>query len=98
MLQRRAGFTPRSLNGCPSPTSANPSAIPDASFDFVLCNAVIQHIAPDIVFGVPLPELARLLKSRGRAPASCSRVGTGIATVYDKDYGADRTFQLLQRK
>ena len=42
-----------------------PLSHPDASFDFVLCNAVIQHIAPDIVLGVTLPGLARLLKANG---------------------------------
>ena len=70
-----------------------PIGYPDASFDFVLCNAVIQHIAPDIVFGVTLPELARLLKAGGVLQLMF-KVGAGIATVYDKDYGADRTFQL----
>ena len=70
-----------------------PIGYPDASFDFVLCNAVIQHIAPDIVFRVTLPELARLLKAGGVLQLMF-KVGAGIATVYDKDYGADRTFQL----
>ena len=78
---------------CPSPTSASPSAHPDASFDFVLCNAVIQHIAPEIVLGVTLPGLARLLKANGVLQLMF-KVGREIATVYDKDYGADRTFQL----
>ena len=70
-----------------------PLSHPDASFDFVLCNAVIQHIAPDIVLGVTLPGLARLLKPGGVLQLMF-KVGSGIATVYDKDYGADRTFQL----
>ena len=70
-----------------------PLNYPDASFDFVLCNAVIQHIAPDTVLGVTLPELARLL-SVGGVLQLMFKVGVGIATVYDKDYGADRTFQL----
>ena len=70
-----------------------PLGHPDASFDFVLCNAVIQHIAPDTVLGVTLPELARLLRAGGVLQLMF-KVGTGIATVYDRDYGADRTFQL----
>ena len=70
-----------------------PLVHPDASFDFVLCNAVIQHIAPDTVLGVTLPGFARLLKAGGVLQLMF-KVGTGIATVYDKDYGADRTFQL----
>ena len=70
-----------------------PLSHPDDSFDFVLCNAVIQHIAPDIVLGVTLPGLARLLKANGVLQLMF-KVGEEIATVYDKDYGADRTFQL----
>ena len=70
-----------------------PLVHPDASFDFVLCNEVIQHIAPDTVLGVTLPGFARLLKAGGVLQLMF-KVGTGIATVYDKDYGADRTFQL----
>ena len=66
---------------------------PDASFDFILCNAVIQHIAPEAVLGVTLPELARLLRAGGVLQLMF-KVGTGIATVYDEDYGAARTFQL----
>ena len=70
-----------------------PLSQPDASFDFILCNAVIQHIAPDTVLGVTLPGLARLLKAEGVLQLMF-KVGSGIATVYDKDYDADRTFQL----
>ncbi len=70
-----------------------PLGYPDASFDFVLCNAVIQHIDPDTALGVTLPEFARLLKSGGVLQLMF-KVGMGVATVYDKDYGADRTFQL----
>ncbi len=66
---------------------------PEASFDFILCNAVIQHIDPGIAFGVTLPELARLLKEGGVLQLMF-KVGKGIATVYDRDYGEDRTFQL----
>ena len=70
-----------------------PLSYPDASFDFVLCNAVIQHIAPEIVLGVTLPELTRLLKPEGVLQLMF-KVGSGIETVYDRDYGTDRTFQL----
>ena len=38
---------------------------PDGSFDFVLCNAVIQHIEPAVTMGMTLPELARVLKPGG---------------------------------
>ncbi len=70
-----------------------PLGYPDASFDFVLCNAVIQHIEPDTALGVTLPELARLL-TKGGVLQLMFKVGRGVATVYDKDYGSDRTFQL----
>ncbi len=70
-----------------------PLVHPDLSFDFILCNAVIQHIAPDTALGVTLPEFARLLKAGGVLQLMF-KTGSGIATVYDRDYGADRTFQL----
>ena len=73
----------------------DPLGYPDASFDFVLCNAVIQHIEPGTALGVTLPELARVLK-RGGVLQLMFKYGGGIATVYDKDYGADRTFQLYE--
>ena len=66
---------------------------PDGSFDFVLCNAVIQHIDPNITLGVTLPELARVLKPGGVLQLMF-KVGEGVAAVYDKDYDADRGFQL----
>ena len=70
-----------------------PLGHPDASFDFVLCNAVIQHIAPETALGVTLPEFARVLKAGGVLQLMF-KIGSGVATVYDRDYGADRTFQL----
>ena len=66
---------------------------PDASFDFVLCNAVIQHIAPDSVFGVTLPELARVLRPGGFLQLMF-KSGDGVATVHDSEYDAPRSFQL----
>ena len=74
-----------------------PLDYPDAFFDFVLCNAVIQHIARDIVLRVTLPELARVLKVGGVLQLMF-KVGSGVATVYDKDYGEDRAFQLYSAK
>ena len=64
-------------------------------FDFVLCNAVIQHIGPEIVMGVTLPELARVLKMDGVFQLMF-KVGSGIKTVYERDYDTERTFQLYQ--
>ena len=70
-----------------------PIGHPDTSFDFVLCNAVIQHIDPDIALGTTLPEFTRVLKAGGVLQLMF-KIGQGVATIYDKDYGADRTFQL----
>ena len=70
-----------------------PLEYPNAHFDFVLCNSVIQHIPPKEALQVTLPELARLLKT-GAILQLTFKIGTGIATVYDKDYGSDRSFQL----
>ena len=72
-----------------------PLGYPDGAFDFVLCNAVIQHIEPEIALGVTLPELARVLKAGGVLQLMF-KYGSGIATVYDRDYAADRTFQLYE--
>ncbi|MDE2940326.1 MAG: class I SAM-dependent methyltransferase [Chloroflexota bacterium] len=70
-----------------------PLASLDSSFDFVMCNAVIQHIEPDIALNTTLPELARILKPGGILQLMF-KYGNGIATIYDRDYGTDRTFQL----
>ena len=70
-----------------------PLAYPDASFDFLMCNGVIQHIEPDIVLGRTLGEFARLLKPGGVLQL-VFKVGTGVVSVYDKDYASDRAFHL----
>ena len=70
-----------------------PLSYPDAIFDFVLCNAVIQHIEPAIALGTTLPELARVLRPGGVLQLMF-KYGSGVATVYDRDYGAERIFQL----
>jgi SAM-dependent methyltransferase len=66
---------------------------PDHYFDFVLCNAVIQHIEPEIVRQIVLPELCRLLK-KGGVLQLMFKNGSGVLTVFDKDYGTERSFQL----
>tara|TARA_B100001750_G_C15501078_1_gene597227 strand:- start:683 stop:1378 length:696 start_codon:yes stop_codon:yes gene_type:complete len=65
----------------------------DSSFDFLTCNAVIQHIERDIVMGSVLPEFARVLRPGGILQLMF-KVGTGDITIYDKDYGVDRFFRL----
>ena len=67
-----------------------------ASFDFALCNAVIQHLAPGITEAVTVPELARVLAPGGVLQLMFKR-GSGVATVNDRAYGdegMDRSFQL----
>ena len=66
---------------------------PDAPFDFVLCNAVIQHVAPQVVMTVTVRELARVLKPGGILQLMFKN-GRGVKTVYDRDYGVERSFQL----
>jgi len=63
------------------------------SFDFVMCNAVIQHIEPELVQDVVLPELARVLRPGGVLQLMFKN-GNGILTLFDKDYGVERNFQL----
>ena len=70
-----------------------PLPFEDEFFDFVACNAVIQHIEQELVRDVVLPELARVLRVGGVLQLMVKN-GTGVITVFDKDYGADRTFQL----
>ena len=71
----------------------NPIPYEDCSFDFLTCNAVIQHIERDIVMGFVLPEFARVLRPGGILQLMF-KVGTGDITIYDRDYGVDRFFRL----
>ena len=70
-----------------------PLEFPDDDFDFVMCNAVIQHIAREDVMEVTLPELSRVLKPRGVLQLMFKN-GHGVVTVYDRDYDVERSFQL----
>ena len=72
---------------------SRPLGWPDAAFDFVMCNGVIQHIEPELTKGVTLPELARVLRPGGVLQL-LFKSGEGVATVYDEEYGAHRSFQL----
>lgn len=65
----------------------------DTNFDFVLCNAVIQHIDADKVYNVVFPELARVIRPNGVLQLMFKK-GRGIQTVYDKDYQTFRSFLL----
>lgn len=68
-----------------------------ASFDFALCNAVIQHIDPCRVYDTVLPELVRILKPGGVLQLMFKN-GSGVETIYDKDYDIERCFQLFEEK
>ncbi len=70
-----------------------PLEFADRSFDFVICSAVIQHIAPEQVFEVTLREPVRVLKSGGVLQLMFKN-GQGVQTVFDGDYGVNRSFQL----
>ena len=69
--------------------------LPDACLDFLLCNAVIQHIEPEAVFGTVLPEFARALKPGG-VLLLMFKEGKGVLRVYDRDYGVERAFLLYE--
>ena len=73
-----------------------PLAFETGSFDFVLCNAVIQHLTPRATETTTMPELARVL-SPGGVLQLMFKIGSGVATVSDRAYGTDgveRSFQL----
>ena len=72
-----------------------PLPFDDESFDFVACNAVIQHMEPDVVQGVVLPDFARVLRPGGVLQLMF-KCGEDITTVFDEDYGIDRSFRLYQ--
>lgn len=69
----------------------------DNSYDFVTCNAVIQHIEPEDVFHTVLPELARVIRPGGVLQLMFKN-GEGLCTVYDRDYEAERCFLLYDEE
>ncbi len=74
-----------------------PLPFDDGAFDVVLCNSVIQHIDPASVYGTVLPELCRVLRPGGVLCLHFKQgdgQGDGVWTVFDKDYGAERSFRL----
>jgi len=74
-----------------------PLPFEDGSFDLVLCNAVLQHIPRHEVFSVTLPELVRVLRSSGILQLMFKH-GRGVLTLYDCDYGEDRSFLLYDER
>ena len=77
-----------------------PLPFDDSSFEVVLCNAVIQHIPPDVVFATVLPEFARVLRSGGVLQLMF-KPGRGVETAVDGAYGTggvSRSFQLYDEQ
>ena len=70
-----------------------PLPFDDCSFDLVLCNAVIQHIPREEVYGVTLPEFARVLRP-GAILQLMFKNGEGLLSLPDADYGETRSFLL----
>ncbi len=65
-----------------------PLPFADAAFEIVLCNAVIQHIPREEVFGGVLPEFARVLRPGGVLQLMF-KTGSGVATAVDGAYGVE---------
>ena len=72
-----------------------PLGFPDGYFDFVMCNAVIQHIDPDSLTITTVPELIRVLKPGGILQLMFKN-GSGIISIFDRDYGVNRAFHLYE--
>ena len=65
-----------------------PLSFESGFFDFVLCNAVIQHLTPEATETTAIPELARVLTTGGVLQLMF-KTGSGVATVSDRAYGED---------
>ena len=74
-----------------------PLPFPDASFDFVICEAVFQHMDEGAVLEVCLPELARVVKPGGVLQLLFKR-GEGTVTILDPEYNAERSFRLYDER
>ena len=72
-------------------------AFPTNSFDFVMCNAVIQHLSEEQVFNTALPELTRIIRPGG-VLQMVFKCGHGGVTIYDPDYEEVRSFQLFDER
>ena len=68
-----------------------------ATFDFVMCNAVIQHLSEDHVYATTLPELCRITKPGG-VLQMVFKCGSGTVTIHDPDYNDVRSFRLFDER
>lgn len=71
-----------------------PLPFADRAFDFVMCNAVIQHLAHREVFERVFPEFVRVLAGQGVLQLMF-KPGQGRIKVYDRGYGREREFNLF---
>ncbi len=79
---------------------ADPLPFDDGSFVVVLCNAVIQHLPRESVFGSVLPDFARVLRPGGVLQLMF-KPGRGVATAVDGAYGnlgVARSFVLYEEQ
>ena len=67
------------------------------TFDFVMCNAVIQHLSEDHVYGTTLRELCRITKLGG-VLQMVFKCGRGMVTIHDPDYDDERSFRLFDER
>lgn len=74
-----------------------PLPFSDGTFDFAMCNSVIQHITPRLAKDVTLRELVRVLRPGGVLQLMFKN-GHGLETVFDRDYGVERSFQLYDER
>ena len=74
-----------------------PLPFPDASFAFVICESVFQHMDEGAVLEVCLPELARVVKPGGVLQLLFKR-GEGTVTILDPEYNAERSFRLYDER
>jgi ubiquinone/menaquinone biosynthesis C-methylase UbiE len=72
-----------------------PLDFPDNSFDFIICNTVIQHINLNSLTNVTFPEWARILKPGGIIQLMF-RSGHGTQIIQDIEFNDQRSFYLYQ--
>lgn len=70
---------------------------PTSSFDFAMCNAVIQHLSEVHVYETALPELSRIIKPGG-VLQMIFKCGSGMVTIDDPDYDEVRSFRLFDER
>ena len=70
---------------------------PTGVFDFVMCNAVIQHLSERSAYWTAIPELCRITRPGG-VLQMIFKCGHGKVTIHDPDYDESRSFQLFDER